>query len=223
MEMITVVLFRHRPDSFLHGHVVGFCQCLQFGLKTCKQLFFRYSADGCIRLAHADVVQLVQVAEHTHLRELGHTCQECKTEITVSTFQHSVKSFQYGSVGTHKFLVMKGLQQRLVVFVHQYDYSLAGLFISTLDDSSKTVGKRGFVFPFPINRLPLGQLVAQNGIQALNRIIFLGIQVQMQNRVFFPLLFQSFDSESFKQFFLSFKISFESRKKKAFPETTGTA
>ena len=43
-------------------------------------------------IIHTDVIQLIQVTEHTNLRKLCDTGQKRKTEVTVRTLQYPVKS-----------------------------------------------------------------------------------------------------------------------------------
>ena len=48
-----------------------------------KELFSAYAADVRIGRVSGDILQVVQVAEHAHLTELSHPCQEGELDIPV--------------------------------------------------------------------------------------------------------------------------------------------
>ena len=55
------------------------------------------------------------------------------------------------------------------------------------------------------------QIIMQNLIQTLQSIILLDVQIQMQNRISDPVLFQLLHRQTFKQLLLTLKVSFQGR------------
>ena len=84
---------------------------------------------------------MVQITEHTDLSKLGNTCQEIELQILVCTFQHTIEGFQGLLVGLVQLLILQRLEQRLVIFIDEYDDE-AGLAIGrTKADSPEIDGK----------------------------------------------------------------------------------
>ena len=67
------------------------------------------------------------------------------------------------------------------------------------------------------------QIIMQNLIQTLRSIILLDVQIQMQNRISDPVLFQLLHRQTFKQLLLTLKVSFQGRDEQALSETSRTA
>ncbi len=124
--MITVILLFQATNGFFKGQPFAFTQTVYLRFKSMNQLLFCNAAQGIIRPVHADVVQLVQVAEHADLCKLGDTRQEHEAQVAVGALQHPVKGFQDAAVFIEQILIEQGLKQRFVVFVYQDDSLLAG-------------------------------------------------------------------------------------------------
>jgi hypothetical protein len=65
---------------------------------------------GGIRRFQADVIQLVQVTEHTHLCKLRYSGQQYETQVPVSTLQHSIECFQCTAVLLHQGFIQQSLK-----------------------------------------------------------------------------------------------------------------
>ena len=76
----------------------------------------------------------------------------------------------------------------------------------------------GTVQAFPFAK---GQL--QFCIQSFGSVIFLRIQIKMQDRIPFPFLLQAFHCQTLEQFLLPLEICFQRAHKKAFAEPSRTA
>ena len=48
---------------------------------------FGYTTDSTIIISHADILQIIQFTENTHLTEFANTCQEKETKIFSLCFQ----------------------------------------------------------------------------------------------------------------------------------------
>ena len=92
--MITVVQTGKALQGFFPARPFLLAQAPEFRLKIPLQFPVCNPAKSDILRQHADVHQLIQIAENTHLRKLGHSRQESKPQITVAAFQNAVKSFQ---------------------------------------------------------------------------------------------------------------------------------
>ena len=105
----------------------------------------------------------------------------------IARFQHAIESLQRIAVlGLQRF-VANSLKQRLIILVDKDDYRHVCLLVSQFHHMQEaffqvTVGERTAVLPFP-----LFQMAVQNLVQVFLRIVFLDVQVQMQNRIFLPL------------------------------------
>ena len=80
-EMVSVILPLEYGQHLIHvrsvcvGHV-------RDGLREVLLKFLlRDAAQGLVLPAHADVVGLVETAEDTYLRELGHACEEHELQV----------------------------------------------------------------------------------------------------------------------------------------------
>ena len=115
------------------------------------------------------------------------------------------------------------LQHRFIIFIHQNNHPLPCLLECFLNYPIKaffrcTVCIRGIIF-----LLPLFQMLVQLLQQRFFFVVFPGIKIQMQNRVFRSIFLQLLYSQALKQLLLSLKIDFQSRNKQTLPKATGTA
>ena len=58
---------------------------------------------------HRYVVQIIQIAEHAHFAELGHTGEESELDIPVHALHHPIERFQGVAVFVLQFVVIDGL------------------------------------------------------------------------------------------------------------------
>ena len=137
MKMIAVVVLRQFIYSFCKCQIVYFGKPFYFGYKIGLQFIFCNAAYRRIVIVHADVLQLVQVTEHAYLRKLRHSGEEGKAQVAVGTFQYAIEGFQGFAVLFHQVVVSQGLQQGLVIFVHQHYYAAACLLAGAADDAGE--------------------------------------------------------------------------------------
>ena len=96
--MVAIIHKGQTGDYLIESLFILHAQGFYFGSKRIYQFIFGDTAKGGIRRLHADIVQLVQIAEDADLGKLGDSGQKNKTQIAVGTFQHSIKSFQRTAV-----------------------------------------------------------------------------------------------------------------------------
>ena len=109
MEVVSVVLSGHLLDSFIRGLSVYLCKLFYFGSEGGEKLFVGDTADGGEIIIHADVVQLVEVAEHAYVREVRYPCEEHEAEVSVGALQNSIKGFQDVTISLQQRVVVKCL------------------------------------------------------------------------------------------------------------------
>ena len=103
---------------------------------------------GILRL-HTDIIQLIQITEHTDLRKLSHTGKENKTKITVRTFQYTIEGLQCLTIVIKQSVITQCLQQRFIIFIHQDYDSTTRLFTGSANYTRKTSGESFLILPLP--------------------------------------------------------------------------
>lgn len=119
---------------------MAFHQLLDFRFERGLDLFECYAAEGGVRSGETDVNQLVEVTENSHLGELGDSGDEDESQPLVGTFQHGVEGGKRVAEGTLQVLVLKTVEQRLVVLVDQDDNTPPGFLVRSLDDFHESPG-----------------------------------------------------------------------------------
>ena len=92
-EMIAVIpVLQHVQHPFF-SNLIFYRQCLDRLGKVMLQFFLRDAAKRFILLVHADVARLVEPAEHTYLRELGHARQQHELKVFIRQFKGGIETF----------------------------------------------------------------------------------------------------------------------------------
>ena len=94
VEVISVVPGFHFRQCFCRGKIVPFGESLDFRLEIPFQFFFADTANRGIRVVHANIVQLVEIAEHAYLGEFCHPGEEHEPQVAIGTLEYPVKRFQ---------------------------------------------------------------------------------------------------------------------------------
>ena len=160
-----------------------------------------------ILIPHWNIIQIIQITEYTDFAKLCHAGEQSELYIPVLRFQSAIKWLQSISELLLQFLITDSLQHRFVILIYQNNYTLSGLLTSTLNDTCKTQGKRCLGWTGAVLAFPIFQIIIQYLIQTFRSVILLDIQVEMQYRIFNPILFQLFYCQAGKQFFFSLKVS----------------
>ena len=220
--MIAVIILFQLRTGLLVRLTVGLGKTPDGLFEILVQFRLGNAAQVVIAMVHRNVVQVVEVAEYAHLPELRNPCQKSELDVAVTTFQCSVETLESVAVLFLKLFVAYCLQHRLVVFIHEYHHIPARLFLRTADDALKTHRKTPFSFPSPVFIFPQFQSTGQFFIQHLGRIIFFSIQIQMQHRIFLPVLFQILDCQSVEQVLPALEIRLQGTHQQALAESAGT-
>ena len=81
--MVAVVVFFELGACLPEGLAVGQGEVPDVFCEIVQEFLFAYPADVYIPFIPGDVHEVVQVAEHTHLAEFGHPCQQSEPDIPV--------------------------------------------------------------------------------------------------------------------------------------------
>ena len=196
--MVAVIVILQLGVAFLLAYPVGFGHFPDALIKVGVQVFFRDAAEIRVTEVHRDVVEVVESAEDAELAEFGDPGEESEAEFAVLALHHAVEALQAAAERLPERFVARRVQKRLVVFVNQNHDGLAGLFISSINDVRETgIGHRIAFADLKI-RLPKAQMPVQAGIEVFHAIVFFPAQIQMQYRIFRPILFQFLDGQSFE-------------------------
>ena len=181
------------------------------------------TTDFNVCVPHRNVVQIIQVTEHTNLTKLRNSRQQSELDAAVQSLQHPVKGFQHITILLLQGFIADGLQHRFIILVHKDDNTLSRLFISQTNDMVKpffrrTIGIGAAIGPFPDFKIFIQFLKQRIGI-----FIVTGIQIKMQHRIIYPVLFLLLHRQPSEQLLLPQEIGFEGRNQQTLSETARTA
>ena len=81
--MVTVVVFTQFGKRLFITHSVCFPQGTYIIVKIIRQLFFIDAANVRIIITHRNIIQIIEVTEHTYFAEFRHARQHRKFDVTV--------------------------------------------------------------------------------------------------------------------------------------------
>ena len=108
-EMISVVVCFQFRTSFFIAHACSCGQFVNIFFKIGINFFLTDTTDFGILVNHGNVTQVVQIAEHADLAELGHSREQSKADAPVHGFQSSVEGFQGTAVFVLQGFIADGL------------------------------------------------------------------------------------------------------------------
>ena len=178
-EMVTVVIgFQFRTGLFI-GQARSRGQGVNVFFKICMHFLLADAADFHIAVVHGNVHQVVQIAEHADLSELGHSRQQGEADAAVHGLQRPVERLQGAAVLVLQGFVADGLQHGFVVFIDENHHPAACLLACAADNTLKTPGHPNLSRGSSIERFPVSHVLFQHIGQRLWRIVFLRIQIQV--------------------------------------------
>ena len=119
--------------------------------------------------------------------------------------------------------ITDSLEHGFVVLVYKYDNTFPSLLIRHTYNMVESFFGSPVGIVAAVNLLPLLQMLVQFLVQGFCGVIFPGIQIQVQNRILFPLLFQPLYCQSFKELLLPLEISLQSADQKTLTEPSRPA
>ena len=204
-------------------------------MKRPLQFSLHDTADRLIGRTHTDILRLVETTEHTHLRKLRHTREQHEAQVLVSSLEGGVETLenitievldpQVVAIAIRRPIVrVEHIQQRLVILVDEHHTLLASTLMNKSQQPGKTlphaetIVTRHSVQPLPVLNTHI-QFVLQRA--ALGEVA--AIEVNMKNRILFPLLLQILDGQTSKQLPLPTEIILQRRDEQALAKPTRTA
>ena len=125
------------------------------------------------------------------------------------------------------FTLFHHFQQRLIVFVHQYDTAEAGLLKSPDQEVLEADGQRCFRIFAAIDFFPFLQMDIQNTLQCFLFFIIIPVKIKVKHRIRFPgfriSFFQFFNLQSPEEFLFPLPVRLHGRQQEAFSEPSGSA
>ena len=173
-----------------------FCKAVRCGKfpdafrKTGVQVLFADTADVGILRQHGDVAKIVQSAEDAEFSDFGHTRKEAELDAAVHSFQDTVEPLQGLPVVFLKVGAVKVVDKGFVVFVDENHDRPAGFFISSFDSVLKPCIGLGVFRLHVIFRFNFVQMLVKRHVKILPGLICLSAQIDMQDRVFRPVMLQ---------------------------------
>ena len=224
--MVAIVLQFESLSHFFGRTLVVVCHFRDGLREIAVYLLLGDTAERFVASVHADVLGLVEPAEHTHLREFGHPRQQDELQVCIGSFEHGVEGFQHVAVSVFQAGVhIEHVQNRFVVFINQYHGPSSGLLVRRaehLDKPSSHVQPVGFgsqsVAGFPIRHVilqPFFQYPCLGEVGA--------VEVYMKYGIHIPIFFQLVYLQSLEQFLVPQEIVFQCRYQQTFSEASRTA
>lgn len=117
---------------------------------------------------------------------------------------------------------MEHIKKRCIIFVYDNDDRLACLLFCRNNQVLESVS-RSFTFRIlSPDTFIFGKFVIEFGLQIFEIAILECGHIEVQDRVFCPVLFQTFDGKPLEQVFLASEIGMEGCAQQGFSEPTGT-
>jgi len=171
-KMITVITLFQFGTDFIVCPPPFFSKFMKFRFQPGLNFLVTDPTDINKLIPHGDIVQVVQIAEHTDLAKLGNPRQQSELDATVHCLQHSIEGFQYAPIYFLKLLIADGLQHGLVIFVYQNGNPLPRLLVSTFYHAFETEGEGCLGRSGTVDSFPVGQKIIQHIAQILRCLIF---------------------------------------------------
>ena len=221
--MVTVIIRFQGTQGTLrrNAEVVG--QTTDTLTHMLTHLLLRDATEGGVLREHADILDIVQLAEDAQLRELRDTCQEYETQIRIAGFQRTIEVTHHVAKPRQLLLLMHHVQQGSVVLVDQDNHLLTGLGVGTFDETFQTLVRINSALITSVYLLVTIQFPLQLTQKPILVHMLRRAHVEMKHRIACPLLLQTLDSQTLKQILSPLEITMERRSKQRLPETAGTA
>ena len=149
---------------------------------------------------HTDVIGLIESAEHAYLRELRHSREHHKLQVLVGILENAIESFEYIPIVCLvcylltviiliiQCIVVHHIEQRLVVFVNQYNGSSPRLLMCCLDDMLESYGTIVRICRSAIYFFKALNIIEDNSLQSAEFCEVGSAERQMEYRIYIPLL-----------------------------------
>ncbi len=185
--------------------------------KEAPYLLLRYPAQLVVGGIHADVLRLVEAAEHRYLRELRHPCQQHEPQVSVRRLEGGVERLQHLAV----LLLHRRAQHvedGLVVLVHQHHRLATRLLVRLAEHVLEADSQVLLQLVATVLLLPLSHTAVENCPELALPVEVADGKVNPEHRVLRPLRLQLRHPQSGKQFPASAEVGLQRAYKQALPE-----
>ena len=220
--MIAVVESRQFCQAFLIRHAKGFTQRCHIRFHLSGKLCLADAADGGILVEHADIIEVVELAEDAELRELGNAGDESELQIWVEHFQRTIEVLHDATERLQILLLVHHVQQRGIIFIDDDYRLLARLLVSFLHQIFQTEIGIHLMRLIPPDGFLLFKHISQISFQLLHVHVLGTAQVEVEYRVLHPILLVISNGQSFEKLLSSLEISLKGRGKKRLAESSWT-
>ena len=204
------------PDSHHVGERVDVVRVVR------GQLFLRDAADACELGKHADVLQVVELAEDGQLAELADSRDEHEAQELVARLERGVELAYDVAERIELFRFVDHVEQGGVVLVDKHDDLLAGLAVSRPDELLEAragrLGLRGA--PFHL-RAPQG--LVEEDLECVEVARLHGREVHAHDGERLPFGLESGNRKAVEQLFLAFEIRFHGGEEQRLAEAARAA
>lgn len=204
--MVAVVVVLEAAQSVFAADAEAYGEQVDVEGHLADQLLLADAANGRELGVHADVLQVVELAENTELRELGDAGEEHEPQPCVACFEWRIELAHHLAECLELVGVVHHVEQRCVVFVDEHDDLLAGLVVSALDKAEQP-GARS------LRIRVAAKLILASGEQKIEQRPQLsdvpGLdrrEVESDDRVAFPRGLEFLDCQSPEQFAAALEI-----------------
>ena len=199
-EVVAVVHALQFAQRGVEGLAAFLGQQLNVGPQGGEQLLLADAADGLVVSLHGDVVQLVELAEHAHLRKLGDAGDEGKLQVVVLALQRPEEVLESLADGGHLLVVADAVEHHAVVFVaddhhapprllvgsaHQVCHADVGVFGARHDAVLPLIARqeevRQFVELFNGRQVARAEVKAQHGILLPPPVCLCNVELRLLN------------------------------------------
>ena len=126
-EVITVIMVFKLLDGLLPAQFKMLGKSVDVIAHLGQQFLFGDTADTGIRLIHAHVGDIVQLAEDAQLRKLRNARQENEAKQWLAIFQRTVEIAHRIAQDIEFFLLVSHIQQRCIIFIDEHHRLLTSL------------------------------------------------------------------------------------------------
>ena len=232
-EVVAVIL---SLQHLLHLHFVHLellrhlADC--FG-KDIVYLLLRDAAECIVTLVHADVLGLVEAAEHADLRKLRNARKHHEPQIGIGILEHAVETFQHIAVVFFELdavpfavgdvqAAVEHVEQGLVILVNQHHDPAPRGAMCRLEHRAEALAER-LSLRASVPPLALCHIVLQHLVEHMGLCKVFTAEREVEHGMLVPLLFQRFNGQAPEQFLVAQKIVFQRGEKEALAEAARTA
>ena len=139
--MVSIVAAFEFRDRLIIGVFHTLCQPLNVGLHLSKQFFLSDATDSLVVCHESHVAKVVELAEHTLLRELRDACEEHFVQIVALRLQGAEEVAHALTDLLLQLRFVDAVEHRCVVLVDEHHPLVACLAVGGFDDIGESIAE----------------------------------------------------------------------------------